>query len=304
MEVPGYTIRPFSEEDRPAALAFGQPVIDWWNAQCPALHLTATPIAGGDIVAHLQIADRSYPQPSRRPGECQLRLIVSPEHRRRGLGGALYARAEAFAREQNATSITAAYFEHPDGAPGAPFLAQRGFVPYERYHPSHLDLADFDPEKFAAAIARVEQEGIRLFTYSEAGDTEEHRRQLYALECAARAVQPYRQVGTYIPPTYEEWEQEMAEWPQETIFLACAPTDDTWVGMISGLVWGFAGVHPDWQGRGIATALKVWALTAAKAQGMTRIETENHEDNRAMLAINHKLGFVADPIEVNCILRL
>ncbi len=90
----GYTIRPFSEDDRPATLALGQHVVDWWNAQCPTLHLTAVPVEGGDIIAHLQIADRSFPEPSHRPGECQLRLIVAPEHRNRGLGSALYARAE------------------------------------------------------------------------------------------------------------------------------------------------------------------------------------------------------------------
>ncbi len=95
----------------------------------------------------------------------------------------------------------------------------------------------------------------------------------------------------------------MAQWSQETIFLAAAP-DGAWVGVITGLEWGFTGVHPDWQGRGIATALKVRSLAVAKAQGMEQMQTENHEDNAAMLAINRKLGFVMDPVEVNCVRRL
>jgi GNAT superfamily N-acetyltransferase len=216
---------------------------------------------------------------------------------------ALYARAETFARQRGANRITAAYFDRPEAAPTRDFLFHRGFVPFERYHPSHLDLTAFDPAAFADAIARLEQQGFRLFTYAEVGDSEDHRRRLYDLESATRSVQPFREIGDYAPPAFATWEADMAQWSQETIFLAAAP-DGAWVGVITGLEWGFTGVHPDWQGRGIATALKVRSLAVAKAQGMEQMQTENHEDNAAMLAINRKLGFVMDPVEVNCVRRL
>lgn len=304
MEVSGYRIRPFEEVDRAAALALGQHVLDWWNAQCPTLHLVAAPAEGGDIIAHLQIADRSLPEPSRHKGKCQLRLTVAPAHRNRGLGGALYARAEAFARLREADCITAAYLDAPENAPAAAFMTRRGFEPFERYHPSKLDLTAFDPDRFSEAVAKVERRGFRLFTYAEIADTPESRRRLFELECAARATQPFREVGDFVPPSFEEWEPEMAQWTKETIFLAAEPEQGRWVGLISSLLWGFTGVHPQWQGQGVATALKVRSLAAAKAQGMTEMETENHEDNKAMLAVNRKLGFVFGPQEVNCMKRL
>jgi RimJ/RimL family protein N-acetyltransferase len=63
-------------------------------------------------------------------------------------------------------------------------------------------------------------------------------------------------------------------------------------------------VHPDWRGRGIATALKALCLSEAKRRALGRMETENHDDNKAMLAVNRKLGFVFTTPEAACIKRL
>ncbi len=74
--------------------------------------------------------------------------------------------------------------------------------------------------------------------------------------------------------------------------------------MVTGLEWYFTGVHPDWRGRGIATALKVRCLSEAKRRDIGRMETENHDDNGAMIAVNRKLGLIFTTPEVACIKRL
>ncbi len=53
---------------------------------------------------------------------------------------------------------------------------------------------------------------------------------------------------------------------------------------------GTATLREHW-GRGLATAAKRHALRIAAAKGVTRITTSNAEENAAMRAINHKLGF-------------
>lgn len=50
----------------------------------------------------------------------------------------------------------------------------------------------------------------------------------------------------------------------------------TFRGVVTGLEWYFTGVHPDWRGWGIVTALKFRSLLEAKRCGVALTETENH----------------------------
>ena len=61
LEPANYTIRAYREEDRAAAGALGQPVIDWWSAHGPEtfLHLVMTMAGTGELVGHLQARDCS-----------------------------------------------------------------------------------------------------------------------------------------------------------------------------------------------------------------------------------------------------
>jgi GNAT superfamily N-acetyltransferase len=300
-----YQIRPFGENDRSAVNALGSPVIAWWHdkADGASLHLVAEAVETGEVVGHLQGRDRSVPEPSRRAGQCHFTLCVAQGHRRKGIGGCLYDRLEAFARDRKAVLLYGGYQETHD-APAARFMRERGFTILERFLPSFRELASFNPGDFHPAIERVAQPGIRLTTYASLGDTPGHRQQLYVLEEAARATQPFREVDAYVETPYPEWEAEFLKRDQTTIFIALAPVTKEFVGVVTSLEWGFTGTHPDWCGRGIATGLKVCALQEAKARGLVRIETENHEDNVAMLAVNRKLGFTFTDPEVACVKSL
>jgi RimJ/RimL family protein N-acetyltransferase len=63
---------------------------------------------------------------------------------------------------------------------------------------------------------------------------------------------------------------------------------------------GGTATHPEFRGRGLATAAKCFALQAVAARGVTLITTSNAEENAPIRAINRKLGF--EPIGEHVIL--
>lgn len=140
-----YRLREYREEDRAAVNALGSHVITWWHAKGSeaSLHLIALTAESGEIVGHLQVMDAGVPLPSRRPGQCHFSLHIAPQHRRQGIGGALYIQAEAFASRRIASLLYTAYIETED-APAAHFLKKRGFEPLERFYSSSLDLTTFE----------------------------------------------------------------------------------------------------------------------------------------------------------------
>jgi len=64
-----------------------------------------------------------------------------------------------------------------------------------------------------------------------------------------------------------------------------------------GYTW-MTGTGRDYRGRGLATALKVKMLAAAKAAGLRAMLTTNDEPNKAMRGINAKLGYVMLPANI------
>ena len=62
---------------------------------------------------------------------------------------------------------------------------------------------------------------------------------------------------------------------------------------------GLTGVKRDYRSRGIATALKVSALSYAKSVGAPRVHTDNDTNNIEMIAVNDKLGFVKQPARIS-----
>jgi GNAT superfamily N-acetyltransferase len=54
---------------------------------------------------------------------------------------------------------------------------------------------------------------------------------------------------------------------------------------------GFTGTRRAYRGRGLATAVKSFALRAVAMRGVIRITTSNAEENAAMREVNRKLGF-------------
>jgi GNAT superfamily N-acetyltransferase len=65
------------------------------------------------------------------------------------------------------------------------------------------------------------------------------------------------------------------------------------------LYTGLTGVRRAHRRKGIALALKLRGIDYAKTHGVATIKTWNESNNRAMLSINERLGYVRQPAWVD-----
>jgi GNAT superfamily N-acetyltransferase len=263
-----------------------------WVAECD-----------GRIVgfAHYEQMPQTY-----HPRKFQLNITVDPEFYGRGIGRQLYDLV--LGEVQQFDPIAVDEWTRSDMTWRVGFLERRGFVEDMRMWISELDLTEFDPGQYAAEVVAVEAQGIQIRTWADLGSEDQsvHQRS-YEAWLAIRADIP-------IPPNDQRTETSFDVWWTRTrrpdllpegYFVAVAGeqyvgVSNLWHSPVAGeLRTNMTGVRREWRRRGIALALKVRSLEFAKAQGFRRVVTENETNNRGMIAINDRLGFVKQPAYVH-----
>ncbi|GHG22791.1 GNAT family N-acetyltransferase [Deinococcus indicus] len=244
------------------------------------------------------------------PHRYDLDLAVAPHAQRRGIGAALWNTLAADLRARNAESARILAREDHPVAPG--FLTRRGFTGGKRYFMSTLHVPDFDPTPYAVLEERVQARGVRLRSLTDlrAADTPDLVGRLHALMSDVRQDVPRAEPAT--PLTRQVFEDAILGDPgllPDAYLIAEVGGD--WVGQTTlfrsdaspDLLTGLTGVTRSWRGQGVATALKLAAIRAARTLNATTIRTDNASDNAPMLAINDRLGFVRDPASVSYVTR-
>lgn len=188
-----------------------------------------------------------------------------------------------------------------DDARTVRFLRDRGFADYAWEHASKIDLTVFEPAQFDADLQQVADQGIALKTILELAANLDRNQKLFDLSWAIENGDTPNTEGD--KPSLEQWCHWLAPdsgYLFDTCIIAC--DGDKYVGTTGLEIYdgtelgtGLTGVLSDYRRRGIATAIKVKSLSAAKSKGYTAAYTWSNSTNHGMIDINLRLGFVEQP---------
>ncbi len=235
-------------------------------------------------------------------------INVMRAHRRKGLGTALLDAVEAAARKAKAPRILAGTSAAFEGS--LEWAQQHGYKEIGRRIESYVDVKTFDGGPLQDVVARVESSGIRLATVTELlRGRDETAIEKFWHDLWEAEAPIWEDVPWASPPphwTYEKFKKmavDSGKMLNDATIVAldgeriAAFTTTGKQGTDRGYTWT-TGTGRDYRGRGLATALKLKMLAAAKAAGLRAMLTTNDEPNKAMRGINAKLGYVLLPAHI------
>ena len=261
--------------------------------------------SGGQVVAQGQVGDGGVF--SRGDGTFRTGVRVAPEWRRKGIANALLEALAEHARAQGATKLVASI--RGDEPEGLEFARSKGFEEYHRRFDSYIKVDQFDPATFEDPDEAAAKVGVQLVPYAtlakEHGgtpeSTEAFQRSLYAVICEASLDIPSAE-PVHNPPFEAIRGMYFGEKSFDFDSSILAMRDGKPVGSTittlndAGVAYTVhTGMLRAERGKGIATALKLRALRALRAKGVTLYGTTNDEANAPMRGINRRLGYEPDP---------
>ena len=284
-------IRDWRDEDAEAIAGLLREVAPYWLVTPAMLRFEAHVLpararrrlwvaeADGELVAYAD-ANMRWTAVERDRGE--IWVAVAPAARRRGLGRALYDRAE----EHLGASVVDTETVDVDGVRFAERLGFRvtGHERYSEVDPQSAEPGEEEPPPGASVVPL--------------GELLDRPRELHAV---------YAEAELDMPADFERERLDYDEWLAETLGNPLLDPELSRVVLEDGRPVSFALVTADREGRraeheltgtlrshrgrGLARLAKVAAIRACKEAGIERLLTSNDATNAAMLAINDRLGY-------------
>jgi mycothiol synthase len=237
-------------------------------------------------------------------------LMVHADWRKQGIGGGLLCVVLAALQSTTAATLQARAWD--DQADSLQFLRRRGFVETHRMVELNMNLSEADLTSLAELPGSLTAQGIEFTTLRQEGLDEQFWTKLTDLQQSAVIGWPDPDPDSVVSiPTGDEVRRMFDSWQtrSDTFFLAKAG------GVLIGYTalgpdhrvpeaigTGPTAVRPEYRGRGVATALKVLALTHAQQQGWRTACTRSASP--AMIRVNEKLGFQRGRAEVRLVRSL
>jgi GNAT superfamily N-acetyltransferase len=212
-------------------------------------------------------------------------LVVHPDHRRRGIGAALWDVASAHLDEAGVRRIVVHSRADVDSMA---FARARGFS-----HEATDTTSAVDPRTLGDAPEPPA--GIVVSPHSAFADDPEP-----VFEADRASAQDEPGPSDYSGMTYADWRRLIWDMPDCDHDLGVAVVAS---GVVVGTAFLYAdpetgralnagtGVIREFRGRGLAVLMKRHSLARAAAAGITKVITQNDDTNAPMLAINAKLGY-------------
>jgi GNAT superfamily N-acetyltransferase len=293
-------IRPFAPDDGEgvAALLYEDEIphaltadgVRHWLASQPERALARCWVAvdGDRIVGWSRVRLQWF---TRAEDVAEVWAFVSPDCRRRGFGGALFAAGLEHVAAAGARSVES----WSEGEPGERFLGDRGFRPVRVERVLRLDVADADLAGLNALRAAKEAEGFALVPLATVADRADA---LYGLDAAATAD---------VPATHAVDDFRAEDWVEETFAHPQLTREGSFV-LLSGdepVAYAFLHVDPDHRlaanemtgtrtdlrRRGLARLAKLATIAWAREHGYDAILTATDGTNAGMLRLNESLGY-------------
>jgi GNAT superfamily N-acetyltransferase len=213
------------------------------------------------------------------PHTAEVHVTVFEDHRRRGVGSALYDTGLEYARSLGVDRVLTTF---PDSPGGVAFAEQRGFVFVRAETVSALD---------PRTVAEQPVGDVRAVSTIDP-------RLAYVVDIEATYDMPSTE--EFDGMAYEEWTEHVLDHPlfaPEGSFVAFADGDAAAVSLLtvdreSGRAANmFTGTRAAYRGRGLALSAKLASIAWAAANGVTVLVTYNDAMNAPMLAVNKRLGY-------------
>jgi GNAT superfamily N-acetyltransferase len=265
----------------PAELTTARGLRHWWSAYPPRAQRSMWAAEERGEVVGFAAALLNI---STEPGAAIANVYVHPDRRRRGVGASLWEPVEEHLAAIGGTHVNSFGL---DEEASRDFMGGRGFEVTYIQRMSRLELASLDAPPALP-------DGVELVPYSALEDA----RPIYELEVeVARDVpvdQPFDDVR------WEDWAERWWAHPEldrdSSLLLLVDGEPAAFTTVISDdesrrAASGMTGTARRFRGRGLALLVKHHALARAAARGITVAITENDEQNRAMLAVNERLGY-------------
>lgn len=245
------------------------------------------------------------------PQRFWVHLDVLPDARQQGVGGQLYEYMLGLLQsEHNANELHAITTE--SRADSIHFLNQRGFQESTRDPKSQLNVANFDESRFDKLDAKIAAMGIEIKVLSDLIQ-EDVGALRHVYELHQTLVNDVPEPAEHTRIDFDSWCEGYSStnpyFIPEANFMALDGTEyigltSLWGELSSDTLYvGMTGVKSAYRRKGVATVLKLRAISYAQAHGTRLLMTSNNSKN-PMYQINLQLGFQPYDVEVKLMKKL